>query len=377
VSERDEVIVAGGGAAGLASAGMLQRRGIPALVLERTDQVATSWRSRYDSLILNTPRLTSTLPGYRMPRRYGRWPSRDDVIEYLEEYARRLQIRIRFGVELRRATLEDGSWSLGTSEGEMRASEVVIATGHDREPLVPDWPGREGFTGELLHGASYRNPKPFRGKDVLVVSTNNSGSEIAYEVASDGAGRVWTASRTPPCIFPREWPRGMPLNYTACLLDLLPVRAADAVTKVTQRMIYGDLLKYGLPKPSIGAQTRATKLHQSSLIDAGFVGAVKEGRIEVVAALKAFEGPEAILADGTRLRPDAVIAATGYSRGLEPIVGHLDVLDADGFPLVLGPRTHPNAPRLYFNGYLGTISGGLRHMRRHARAIARAIARNR
>lgn len=92
---RDEVIVAGGGAAGLASASMLQRRGIPALVLERTEQVAASWRGRYDSLILNTPRFTSTLAGYRMPRRYGRWPSRDDVVEYLEEYARRLHIRIR------------------------------------------------------------------------------------------------------------------------------------------------------------------------------------------------------------------------------------------------------------------------------------------
>ena len=169
----------------------------------------------------------------------------------------------------------------------------------------------------------------------------------------------------------------MPINYTACLLDFLPIRAADVVGKVSQRVIYGDLSRYGLPKPTVGAQTRTMKLHQSVLVDAGFVSALKEGRIEVVAAVKAFEGADVILADGTRLRPDAVIAATGYSRGLEPIVGHLGVLDADGFPLVLGPRTHPNAPHLYFNGYLGTVSGGLRHMRRHARAIARAIVRNR
>ena len=76
------------------------------------------------------------------------------------------------------------------------------------------------------------------------------------------------------------------------------------------------------------------------------------------------------------LQPDAIIAATGYRRGLDPLVGHLGVLDERGHPVVMGAKTHVNAPRLYFNGFYGTISGGLRHVRRHARAIARAIARD-
>src|SRR5213078_2334862 len=113
---------------------MLQRRDIPAVVLERTDQVAASWRSRYDSLILNTPRFTSTLAGYRMPRRYGRWPKRDHVIEYLEEYARREEVKIRFGVEARRLEREKGAWSLETSDGRLHSSHVVIAAGHDIKP---------------------------------------------------------------------------------------------------------------------------------------------------------------------------------------------------------------------------------------------------
>jgi putative flavoprotein involved in K+ transport len=102
VGERDEVVVVGAGAAGLAAAAMLQKRGIDSLVLERADRVGSSWRARYDSLILNTPRITSTLAGYRMPRRYGRWPTRDDVVEYLEEYVRRQGLRIEFGAELQR-----------------------------------------------------------------------------------------------------------------------------------------------------------------------------------------------------------------------------------------------------------------------------------
>jgi putative flavoprotein involved in K+ transport len=373
----DPVLVAGAGAAGLASAAMLKRRGIPAVVLERTDQVASSWRGRYDSLILNTPRLTSTLAGYRMPRRYGRWPTRDDVVEYLEEYARRQQLRIRFGVELQRVERRDGGWSLDTSEGEMQAPQIVIAGGHDTHPLIPDWPDRDTFPGQLIHSAEYRNPEPFRGRDVLVVSASNSGSEIAYELASNGAGRVWTSMRTPPPIFPREWPSGVPINYSAWILDLLPDRVADRIGHFTQRLIYGDLSSHGIPRSPVGIQTRTKRLHQGSLIDAGFIEALKQGRIEIVSAVRGFDGPDVVLVDGTRLRPDAVVAATGYRRGLEDLVGHLGILDAAGHPSVVGGRTHSSAPGIYFNGYLGTASGQLRHMRHHARAIARAISRHR
>ncbi|MGH2981746.1 MAG: flavin-containing monooxygenase [Solirubrobacterales bacterium] len=376
MGEQAEVLVVGAGAAGLAAAAALKRRGIPAQVLERTGGVASSWRSRYDSLILNTPRITSTLAGYRMPRRYGRWPSRDDVIEYLEEYARRHDLQIRFGVEMRRLVRRNGDWALETSAGELRSEQVVIATGHECEPLIPEWPGRDDFPGEIVHSADYRNPQPFRGRRVLVVSASNSGSEIADELARDGAAQVWTSMRTPPPVVPREW-LGMPLNYTACLLDLLPDRIADLMTEAAQRAIYGDLSKHGIPRAPVGAQTRARKLHQGVLVDAGFVKALKEGRVELVSALREFDGAEAVLVDETRLRPDAVIAATGFGTGLVPVLGHLGVLAADGYPSVVGARTHPNAPGLYFNGYLGTISGGLRHMRRHARAIARAVARQR
>src|SRR2546422_1881770 len=168
---------------------MLERRDVPALVLERASNVASSWRSRYDSLILNTPRLTSTLPGYRIPRRYGRWPSRDAIVEYLEEYTRRHQVRIEFGVELQRVDRENGSWLLRTSSDDLWAGDVVIATGHDVEPAIPDWPGRGDYSGELLHAADYRRPDPFRGREVLVVGPNTSGSEIAYELVSHGASR--------------------------------------------------------------------------------------------------------------------------------------------------------------------------------------------
>jgi putative flavoprotein involved in K+ transport len=376
MNDRDEVIVVGAGAAGLSAAAELQARNVPARVLERSDRVAESWRNRYDSLFLNTPRFTSTLGRYRMPRSMGRWPTRDALVEYLEEYARRMELEIRFGVELERVQRDDGSWSLATSNGTIKAAYLVIATGHDTHPVIPEWPGRDEYPGELLHSAEYRNAAPFRGLDVLVVSASNSGSEISYELSENDAARVRTSMRRAPPVFPREWPSGVPLPYSACLLDYLPDSAADRITGLTQRMIYGDLTAHGIPAPAIGAQTRSRRL-QGILVDAGFVEALKRGRIEIVPAVEAFDGPEVVLFGGGRLRPDAVIAATGYRSGLEELVGDLDVLDADGLPVVVGARTRPSAPRLYFNGFYGTTSGGLRHMRRHGRAIARAIARDR
>jgi putative flavoprotein involved in K+ transport len=385
----ERVVIAGAGAAGLAVAAMLKQRGLDPLMLERGDRVGSSWRSRYDSLRLNTPRFTSTLPGYRMPRRYGRWPRRDEVVEYLDEYARRYAFRIQFGTELSRiepigdeaagptADRNAARWRLDTSDSEIAARFVVIATGHDAKPRLPEWPGREEFGGELIHSAAYRNPEPFAGKDVLVVSARNTGSEIAYELTAAGC-RVWVSMRTPPSVFPREW-LGYPLNYTTVLLDSLPNAVIDESGFFLQRMIYGDLAKHGIPRAPQGVQSETKKRHVSALIDDGFVDALKQGKLELVAAVERFEGPEAVLADGARLRPQAVIAATGYERNLPGLVGHLGVLDDYGVPALDGKqlrsREHPRAPGLFFNGYYASSAGQLRFMRIDGRRIARTIAR--
>ena len=381
-------MVVGAGAAGLAVAAALKRRGVDPLVLERSDRVASSWRARYDSLRLNTPRLTSTLAGYRMPRRYGRWPTRDDVVEYLGEYARRHRLRILFETNLRRVGRADGAeggsgaetarWLLDTSGGEIVTRFAVLATGHDAEPRLPSWPGVEGFNGELIHSSAYRNPDPFSGRDVLVVSARNTGSEIAYELATRGRCRVWTAMRRPPSVFPREWPPGVPLNYSTVLLDWLPDAVLDQAGFLTQRLIYGNLAKHGIPRAPFGVQSATRKWHLSALVDAGFINALKDGKLELVAAVERFDGPEVVLADGRRLRPAVVIAATGYDRNLPGIVGHLGVLDERGVPALNGTplraHEHPRARGLYFNGYYTSAAGQLRFMRIDGRRVAREIA---
>jgi putative flavoprotein involved in K+ transport len=374
---REDAIVVGAGFAGLGSAAMLKRRGLHPVVFERSNGVGESWRNRYDSLRLNTLRWMSTLSGYRIPRSYGRWPSRDQLVKYLEDYAREMDLRVEFGVTAERVERSADEWTLQTSAGEVSAPVLVIAAGYDHEPKLPDVPGTQTFTGELIHAAAYREPSPYRGKDVLMVSAGNTGSEIAFELVENGAARVRCAVRTPPNPWKREWPFTTPTHINARLLDHAPLKLIDTLARQTQRLMFGDLTEHGLPPSPVGIATNVQVRKVAPLMDDGFIDAVKEGRIEIVSAVDSFDGADVVLADGSRLQPDAVIAATGYSRGLEPMVGHLDVLDNEGIPRYIGAPGNPETPGLYFNGYRTMMSSQLGPMRIDARRIAREVARRR
>ncbi len=372
-----EAIVCGAGTGGLAAAAALRGVGVDVVVLEQTDQVGASWRTRYDGLRLNTPGWMSTQPGYRASRRrYGEYPPRDAWVQYLEDYAAHHQIDVRFGTQVRRLESANGRWRVETDRGDLQARLVVIATGFDHDPDLPDWPGRDDFTGEIIHSSAYRNPKPYRGRDVLVVGPNTTGSEVATLLSRGGAGRVRVSCRTPPNLTSRKF-LGVSINIAGLALDHLPLRVADQIGWLSQRIRFGNLDRYGLPRSPLGVATTLSRRQQAPAYDDGFVALLKAGRIEIVAAVVAFEGSSVLLADGTRIEPDAVIAATGYRRGLEPLVGHVGVLGDDGIPLVSGGNQHPSAPGLFFIGYRVDLSGQLRLMRPDARAIARAARRQR
>lgn len=366
-----DAVVCGAGAAGLATAAMLRREGVDVVVIESSSQVAASWRSRYATLRLNTPGWMSTQPGFRARRRtYGNYPSRDEWIRYLEDYAEHHDIQIQFDAEVGRVTRAGDGWQVATSKATVEARAVVIATGHDRIPYLPDWPGRDTFTGELMHAADYRDPDRFQRQDVLVVGPGVTGSEVACLIARASAARVRVAVRTPPHILRRKvW--GVPVQVPGAVFQHLPSRGVDELSWWFERIVHRDLSRYGLPRPPVGMATLMATQHQSPAFDDGFVAEVEAGRIHIVAAVVGFDSNEVLLADDTRIRPDVVIAATGYRRGLEPIVGHLGVLDIDGNPLICGGTQHPNAPGLFFCGYRSELSGQLRLMRFDARSIAR------
>jgi putative flavoprotein involved in K+ transport len=369
-----QVLVIGAGPGGLAAAAALGRRGVPAQIVDKADSVGSAWRSHYDRLHLHTVRWTSHLPGYKIPREYGPWVARADVVRYLEDYAAHHRLDIRTGVQVDRLDPVDGRWLARSPQGDLGADHVVVATGYNHTPDLPDWPGIDGYSGELLHASRYRNAGPYAGKDVLVVGSGNTGAEIAVDLVEGGAARVRLAVRTVPAFVPRQVGL-LPNSAVSIALRRLPPRLVDRIIDVTGRLALPDLSAQGLPRPKPGVYTRLLADATVPIIDVGLIDQLRAGRVEVVGAVVGFEGDKVLLEGDEPIAPDAVIAATGYRQGLEPLVGHLGLLDHRGRPVVHGGRTHPNAPRLFFTGFTNPLSGMFRELRIDARRIARAIAR--
>lgn len=345
-----DVVVVGAGPAGLASALSLRSHGIRPLVIEQADRVGASWRGRYDRLRLNTSRFNSHLPGRPYPKGTPLFPTRDQVVQYLESVAAEDGIDFRFGTRADRIERADGSWSVATSGGPVEARQVVIASGYENAPRVPDWPGRDEFGGELIHASSYRNPVPYAGRRVLVVGSGCTGMEIAYDLAEGGASKVWLAARTPPNIILREGPGGLPGDFIALALLRAPVRFADWLANFGRKMDFGDLTEYGLPIPEEGVFARNKRLGVApAIVDKDVIEAIKGRRIEVVRGVESLDAESVSLSDGARIEPEAIVCATGYRRALEPLVGHLGVLDEGGRPRATAPRAA--APGLRFVGF--------------------------
>lgn len=373
------VYVIGAGPAGLAAAAALRTRGADVTVLEKSPHVGNAWRNHYDRLHLHTTRGLSKLPGLPIPREFGRWVARDDVVRYLEAYAAHHDLRIEHGVEVTRLDRADGVWTVTTADGDgapngsRTADAVVVATGYNHTPHLPDWPGRDGYPGQVVHASRYRNPAPYAGKAVLVAGVGNTGAEIAQDLAEHGAASVHLAVRTPPHIVPRNqgpWAA----QYTGLLIRHLPTALVDALCVPVRRASFPDLSHLGLPIPEVGLATRVAQ-GAIPVQDIGLVAAVQAGTVRVVRAIDRFDGGEVVLADGARLAPDVVLAATGYRRALEPLVGHLGVLGERGKPMATnGP---PAARGLYFTGFTNPISGMFREMAADAHRIARDVTRGR
>ncbi|MFV0131898.1 flavin-containing monooxygenase [Streptomyces sp. HMX87] len=375
------VVVVGAGPSGLATAAMLRRAREPVVVIERSDRIGDGWRAHYDHLRLHTPRRLSSLPGFAVPRSAGTWVTRDDWAAYLERYAAHHQLDVRTGTDVQRVTLGRGrpvagsttvEWFVHTRREVLTARAVVLATGRNHTPHVPDWPGADSFTGRLLHSKDYRDPASYEGRRVLVVGAGNSGTEIAVALSRAGAARVWLSVRAAPNIVPKNSSRWQAAGIWA---RRLPPAWGDGATRLIRRLLLPDLSAHGLPLPAEGLYTRSARDETSPVHDRGIVAAVLDGHVQPVAGTTRFQDGFVHLSDGTALAPDVVIAATGYRTGLEDLLGAADILGTAGRPLVTGARTCPDAPGLFFAGYGNPLYGALYQAGVDARQIARAISR--
>ena len=367
-----EVLVIGAGAAGLAVAGALRRAGVASTVLER-GAPGQSWYDRYEGLRLNSWGLMSSLPGYVLPRRYGRWPTGEAYAHYLAEYSERLSLDVRTDTEVMGVEHADQGWSVQTSAGAWRARYVVVATGIDRVPLMPEWPGSDAFGGRLLHSADYQRSGDFAGQAVLVIGAGSSALEIAAQLAEGEATSVRLAVRSGPLVLAREY-AGLPLTAFYWPGRFASDRVLDVAGRLMQRAAFGDLTAYGLPEPAPGHQLSDQRhARYVPAVDGQFVAALKRGAVRVVPTVERFDGDEVVLADGRRVVVDAVIAATGYRTGLSDLVGDFGVLADDEKPAAWGGRDHPSARGMFFIGYHFRLAALLPHLRVEARSISETI----
>ncbi|WP_040830056.1 flavin-containing monooxygenase [Nocardia jiangxiensis] len=364
------VVIIGAGPAGISVALSLKDKGIRPLLVDRANAVAASWRSRYDRLRLNTGRQFSHLPGRRYPKGTAVYPTRDQVVAHLDRHAHEDGIELRLNTTVERIDHHSSGWRLTTSNGNLDARHVVVATGYQHTPFIPNWPGN--FTGELVHSQGYRDPAPYAHKRVLVIGAGSSGMEIAHDLTTGAATKVWLSVRTPPNILPRKGPLGLPNDVLSIPFFHLRSQIADRISVAARHRAFGNLEEFGLPVPDEGPFAKARRLHVApTVVDPEVIDAVRDGSVEVVGGVSALEGAQTVLADGARIQPDVMICATGYRPGLHPLVGHLEVLTPDGVPVVLSPS--PAVDGLYFHG-LESRPALMGYSAEQSRKLARRIS---
>ena len=246
------VYVIGGGPGGLAAAYALRARGYVPSCWRGPTASARPGGATTTGCTCTPPGGCPPCPGLPIPRRFGRWVARDDVVRYLEKYAEHHELEIVTGVEVTRVErAPDGTgWLLHATGGR----ELTGARGRGRHRLQPHpaparLAGPGHYTGELLHASAYRNAAPYAGRDVLVVGVGNTGAEIAVDLVEGGAARVRLAVRTAPHIVRRST-AGWPAQATGILVRRLPVAAGRPDRRRAWRgSSVPDLSAYGLPRP--------------------------------------------------------------------------------------------------------------------------------
>lgn len=310
-----DVVVIGGGQAGLATGWHLQQHGLDYLILDEQTSPGGNWRNYSESLQLFSPAEYSALPGRAFPGNPKGYPLRDEVVQYLEKYAAEFQLPFQGGTRVVAVVLKDKAFEIRTANGAtLTARAVVVASGGFSRPFMPDIPGLENFSGYCLHSSAYRTPEAFDGQRVVVVGAANSAVQIAYELA--GVAQVVLATREKIRFFPQ---RILGLDFHTWL-------------KFTRL-----------------EHTRWLSDQSTPVLDTGkYRKALDTGRLQRKAMFQQVVPDGVVWPDGTTHQTDALIFATGFRPNLA-FLAQLPVADRQG-RVLQQDGVADQVPGLYFVG---------------------------
>jgi putative flavoprotein involved in K+ transport len=350
MNEIYDVIVIGSGQAGLAAGYYLKKKGLHFVILEANAEATGSWPLYYDNLRLFSPASYSSLPGMPFPSKADRYPTREEVISYLKQYAAYHRFPTHFNVRVERVEKAD-LFFVHTADGQVfKTKNLICATGSFNQPFIPILEGGEAFKGDLLHSSTYRNPAVYQDKKVVVVGRGNSAVQIGAEI-SEVASKTYLAVLQP--------------------VQLMPQRFLGKDLHFWLKVIGYDRFPFWRLGVNVGSPSGA--------IDVGnFKKILREGQLQQKAMFKSMFTEGVIWPDGTKEKVDSIVFATGFKPIIPYLSGIEGALDDRGYAIQKA-GVSSSVPGLYYLGLSGQrsfASATIRGVGSDAKYVVKHLKRN-
>uniref|UniRef100_A0A7N0U9A3 Flavin-containing monooxygenase n=1 Tax=Kalanchoe fedtschenkoi TaxID=63787 RepID=A0A7N0U9A3_KALFE len=356
-------IIVGAGPSGLAAAACLFQKGVPSVVLERAGCIASLWQNRtYDRLKLHLPKHLCELPLMNFPPHFPKYPAKQQFISYMETYASRFNIHPQFNQPVTEAAFDRfaGLWRVTTESSVFISRWLIVASGENAEPLIPQIVGMERFHGPVNHTSVYKSGLDFEKRKVLVIGCGNSGMEVSLDLCRHNA-TPYMVARNNVHVLPREMFGFSTFAIAICLLKWLPLRLVDRLLLFIASCKLGQTDKYGLRRPKTGPIELKNATGKTPVLDVGALAQIKAGKIKVMEGVKEITRNGAKFVNGVEEEFDAIILATGYKSNVPTWLKGCDFFTEDGMPRTPFPNGWKGQNGLYTVGFtrrglLGTAS---------------------
>ncbi|MFT3701115.1 MAG: NAD(P)/FAD-dependent oxidoreductase [Agriterribacter sp.] len=369
--QQTNTLIIGASIAGLSCAACLHKQNLEYIIIEQHDKVATPWRNHYHRLHLHTNKRLSNLPYKKFGSQIPRYPTRQQVVDYLDEYSNAFNINPVFNCQAISVTRDGDYWITTTNKGIFRSANLVFATGIYGKPNTINIKGMETFPGRILHSSDYKTGKDFANKNVLVIGFGNSACEIAIDLYEQGAMPAMSV-RSSVNIIPRDI-LGIPVLELSLLMNNLPPRVADKLNAPLINLLVGNISRLGLHPKTIGPLEQISVEETTPVLDIGTVKHIRKGHIKIYNDIDHINGNLVHFKDGRQQAFDTIVAGIGYTHRIDGII-NLDKSRLDDIQRNTKQQQYFGKDGLYFCGFHISATGQIREISLDAKRIAAHIA---